>query len=269
MSANASGPFCPECRKPATGNFCQSCGAKLGGRFCSQCGAKLGPSAAFCSQCGAKNDVAGPTHKAAAAAVVSGQNLPWWIAGAAMFALIVAIGVSMVQPGPAQPPTAGSSEAPTAAPGQGGAGNVDLSSMTPREAADRLFNRVMTSVEQGDTAAAQAFVPMAVGAYERAMPLDHDGLFHLSLLQYTAQDLEGALESALAILEEDPNHLLGLSAAARAARDLGRTDEAQEHYERILEVYPEESQRSLSEYELHARIMTTVQDSAEAFLQGR
>lgn len=269
MSANASGPFCPECRKPATGNFCQSCGAKLGGRFCSQCGAKLGPSAAFCSQCGAQNDLSGTSHKAAAAAVVSGQNLPWWIAGAAMFALIVAIGVSMVRPGPPEPPTAGSSDAPAAAPGQGGAADVDLDSMSPREAADRLFNRVMTSVEQGDSAGAQAFVPMAIGAYERAMPLDHDGLFHLSLLQYTAMDLEGALESARAILEEDPNHLLALSSAARSARDLGRTEEAREYYERILEVYSQEAERSLPEYQLHAQIMSTVQDSAEAFLGGR
>lgn len=265
MSPNASGPFCPECKKPATGNFCQNCGAKLGGRFCSQCGGKLGPSASFCSQCGTKNDVVTGGHRAAAASVVGGQNLPWWIAGAAMFALIVAIGVSMVRPGP--PPTPGSTAPVAGAPA--GAAAVDLNSMTPREAADRLFNRVMTSVAEGDSAGAQAFVPMAVGAYERARPLDLDGLFHLSLLQRTAMDLEGALASAEAILAEDPDHVLGLTAAAAAAEELGREDRAAELYEHLLSVYEAQSQRGLQEYLDHAQIMTTVRDSAEAFLSGR
>lgn len=265
MSPNASGPFCPECKKPATGNFCQNCGAKLGGRFCSQCGGKLGPAASFCSQCGTKNDVVTGGHRAAAASVVGGQNLPWWIAGAAMFALIVAIGVSMVRPGP---PATPASTAPVAG-APAGAAAVDLNSMTPREAADRLFNRVMTSVAEGDSAGAQAFVPMAIGAYERARPLDLDGLFHLSLLQRTALDLEGALASAEAILAEDPDHVLGLTAAAAAADELGREDRAAELYEHLLSVYEAQSQRGLQEYLDHATIMTTVRDSAEAFLSGR
>ncbi|MEX2465810.1 MAG: zinc ribbon domain-containing protein [Gemmatimonadota bacterium] len=263
MSPKASGPFCPECQKPATGNFCQSCGATLGGRFCGQCGAKLSASAAFCSQCGTKSDPATAPRRAAAAATVGGQNLPWWIAGAAMFALIVYIGVTMVSPsGPAPTPTA-------TGPAPAGAGAVDLNSMTPREAADRLFTRVMTSVSQGDSAGAQAFVPMAVGAYERARPLDHDGFFHLSLLQRTAMDLEGALASALAILEEDPNHILGLSAAADAAREMGRDEEAAGYFERILAEYDAQVARGLPEYLDHAPIMNSVRDTAEAFLRAR
>jgi tetratricopeptide (TPR) repeat protein len=257
MSPQASGPFCPECRKPATGNFCQSCGAKLGGRFCSQCGGKLSPSASFCSQCGAKNEVAATSHRAAAAAVVGGQNLPWWIAGAAMFALIVAIGVSMVRPGP---PAAPGAVAPV------GAAAVDLNSMSPREAADRLFNRVMTSVAEGDSAGAQAFVPMAIGAYERAQPLDADGLFHLSLLQRTSLDLAGALETARTILEADPDHVLGLTAAAAAAEELGMAEEAAGYYRHLLDVYEAETARGLQEYLDHQTIMNTVRDTAEAFL---
>ncbi len=265
MSSNASGPFCPECQKPATGNFCQSCGAKLGGRFCSQCGGKLGPTSAFCSQCGAKNPAgASGELRAAAAEVVGGQNLPWWIAGAAMFALIVAIGVSMVRPGPPAGPGATVPATPA-----GGAAGVDLSSMTPREAADRLFNRVMSSVEQGDSAQAQAFVPMAIGAYERAQPLDHDGLFHLSLLQRTAMDLEGALLTAESILQDDPDHILGLTAAAAAAEELGRADRAAEYYGHLLAVYDAQMQRGLQEYLDHRTTMELVRDSAEAYLAGR
>jgi hypothetical protein len=113
MSAGAK-PYCPECGKPATGNFCQHCGGKLGGRFCNQCGAKAGPAAAFCNQCGSKLDGAGAGRRASAAAVVGGQNLPWWIAGATMFVLIVVLGVRMVQPGP--PAGAGPRPAPPGAP---------------------------------------------------------------------------------------------------------------------------------------------------------
>jgi len=264
MSPKGSGPFCPECQKPATGNFCQSCGTKLGGRFCAQCGGKLGPSASFCNQCGAKNEPGSTDHRSVAAEVVGGQNLPWWIAGAAMFALIVAIGVSMVSPGPPPPPSGIASPGPAG----GGPGAVDLSSMTPREAADRLYNRVMSSVAEGDSAGAQAFVPMAVAAYERAMPLDHDGLFHLSLLRRTAMDLEGALSSARAILDQNPDHVLGLTAAAAAARELGRDEEAAGYYRHLLDVYDAQAARALPEYLDHAQIMSTVRDTAEVFLRG-
>jgi|SRR5690606_17436159 len=261
MNARPSGPFCPQCSKPATGNFCQSCGAKLGGRFCDQCGGKLSPGASFCSQCGAKASDKGGAHRAAAAATVGGANLPWWIAGITLFGLIVYIGVSMVRPGGPAPGAA-------VPPAVSGPAAVDLGSMTPREAADRLFNRVMTSVAEGDSAQAQAFVPMAVGAYERAKPLDHDGLFHLSLLQRTAMDAEGALESAREILQEDPDHVLGLIAAAQAAEELGLEEEAAAHFTRILEVYDAQVARALPEYGLHGQIMDTVRDSAEAFLSG-
>ncbi|MGD8281526.1 MAG: zinc ribbon domain-containing protein, partial [Gemmatimonadota bacterium] len=212
-----STPTCPECGKPAAGNFCQNCGAQLGGRFCNQCGAELDPGAKFCNQCGEK--VAGGggggggggrraaatsgggrartpvgSHREAAASVVGGSNLPWWIAGVAMFVLIVVLGVRMVTP-------AGSGSAPAQQPapvapfaGGGGPGTPpDLSQMTPREAADRLFDRVMTYVAQNDSAQAQAFMPMALGAYERAQPLDHDGLFHMSLLNRVAGNLDEAL----------------------------------------------------------------------------
>ncbi len=266
MSAGAK-PYCPECGKAATGNFCQHCGAKLGGRFCNQCGAKAGPAATFCNQCGAKVDGAGSGgRRAAAASVVTGQNLPWWIAGAAMFVLIIVLGVSMVQPG-------GPSVAPGTAPAPiGGAGTgtpPDLSSMTPREAADRLFNRVMEYVSVGDSVQAQAFLPMAIAAYDRARPLDHDGLFHLSLLNRTANNLEAALADAEEVLAAEPNHVLALSAAAEAAIELGRLDAAEGYYSRLVAAYQQESTRPLPEYQGHASLMESARTAAQAFLAAR
>ena len=283
MSSKGKGPFCPECDRPATGNFCQHCGASLGGRFCNQCGEKVSAGAKFCNHCGAKVGAGAAAaasgagsgaavhrgaRREAAASVFGGQNLAWWVAGAAMFALIVFVGVSMVRPGPG--PLPGSTPTGAATPAGAAAGGVapDISSMTPIEAADRLFDRVMRSVSAGDSAQAQAFLPMAISAYQRARPLSLDGLFHLSMLNRVAGNLEAALAQALEILEQDPNHLLGLSAAAEAAAELGETEEAERHYRRILEVYDEESQRALEEYQLHATVIEGLPQDAERFLAG-
>ena len=256
MSPPAGGPFCPECSKPAIGNFCQNCGAKLGGRFCNQCGAKISSGAKFCNQCGTKAGAgaagAVAPHRVAAAAAFGGQNLAWWIAGAAMFVLIMVLGVRMVRP------AAGTTGTPP-----------DISQLTPIEAADRLFGRVMTAISEGDSAQAQAFMPMALAAYDRARPLNHDGLFHLSMLNRTANNLDAALDDALRVLEEDPNHLLALAAAAEAAIELGYDDEAEEHYRRILEIYDEESTRPLPEYDAHRRIVDVLKQDAERYLAGR
>lgn len=265
MSAGAK-PYCPECGKAATGNFCQHCGAKLGGRFCNQCGSKVAPAATFCNQCGTKVDGAGGGHRAAAASVMGGQNLPWWIAGAAMFVLIVVVGVNMVQPGPTAP------AANPAAPFAGGAGTgtpPDLSSMTPREAADRLFDRVMRSVSAGDSASAQAFLPMAIAAYDRAQPLDNDGLFHLAMLNRAANNLDAALATAEQILAAEPNHILGLSEAAEAAIELGRRDDAEAYYRRLVDAYGQESSRPLPEYQGHANLLESARSAAQAFLAAR
>jgi tetratricopeptide (TPR) repeat protein len=266
MSVRDKASQCPQCDQPASGNFCQSCGSPLGGRFCNSCGDKVPPGAAFCNKCGTKvgGIGGGSEHREAAAAVLGGQNLPWWIAGAAMFVLIFFLGMSMVRPaGPA---------APAAAPAAGAAGAgtpPDISQMSPIAAADALFNRVMSSISSNDSAQAQAFMPMAIAAYQRARPLNLDGLFHLSMLNRTAMNLEAALDNALEIVEQDANHLLGLAAAAEAALELGLVDEAAVHYQRIFDVYDEERNRPLEEYDQHSQIVAVLKEDAEAFLAGR
>ena len=141
--------------------------------------------------------------------------------------------------------------------------------MTPIEAADRLFERVMRAITRGDSDEAQQFMPMAVGAYERARPLDLDGLFHLSLLERTAGLLEEALATAQQILDQDPDHLLGLHAAAEAAAELGRAVEAALHYRHIVDVYAPQMARQLLEYVDHSGITDNLLSGAEAFLAAR
>ena len=275
MSEGGSGKAsCPECGKAATRNFCEHCGANLGGRFCNQCGAKIAPKAKFCNQCGegaAGGPADGGAHRAAAAAAVGGQNLPWWIAGVAMFGLIVVVGTKMVssggpsEPAPVQPAPA----ARSAAPGLGTGVPPDISQMTPIEAADKLYQRIMMAAAEGDSVGAQQFLPMGLAAYERARPLDADGLFHLSLLQRTDSRPEEALATALQILDADPDHLLGLSAAGEAAAELGRTEEAVAHYQHIVDVYDPQMATQLVEYLDHGGITNNLRNVAEAFLAGR
>ncbi len=294
---------CRACGKEASGNFCQHCGAPLGGRFCNRCGHELAPEARFCSECGAPAPgrepgagapapAARPTMREAGATrsprrstpgpapvtpdfppeaggLFSPQTLPWWIAGGAMFVLIAVLGVQMLQnEGPSIPP--GQAGAPPAGAAAGAAGGVapDISNMTPIQAADRLFDRVMRSVEAGDSTQAQAFLPMAIAAYERARPLTHDGLFHLSMLQRTAGQYAEALRTAQEILADDPDHLLGLLAAAEAADALGDT-RAEEYYRRILEVYDAEMAAPKQEYVDHRMVTAKLKTDVETILSAR
>jgi hypothetical protein len=287
MTEQAKNPgkkTCPQCGKPASGNFCQHCGSTLGSRSCTECGAELSGAAKFCTQCGAPavkaggrgaSRRAGPgasagvaNHRQAAAATLGGGNAPWWIAGIAMFGLILVVGWNAVKPGPRQAPGAAPAGMPGAA-GDPAAGmsTIDLNSMTPREAADRLFNRVMAAMSQADTSGGMFFQPMAVQAYERAEPLDLDGLLHLSLLQSLA-DPSAGLATAQRILESEPDHVLGLGAAAQAALALGDSAQATTYYKHLLEVYDAQFGRNLVEYDGHRSLMAEMRDDARQFLAG-
>ncbi len=289
MSGEEGGPAkrpCPQCGKPASGNFCQHCGASMGGRFCTQCGAELTAGSRFCNQCGKPVGAPAPAggaspsgaqapaavtqdrtpgaHRQAAAAAIGGSNLPWWIAGAAMFVMILVVGYFTVRK---SPPTAQPSGGPTAQADNPamGASSVDLSKLTPRQAADMLFNRVMTDLSNNDSTDALEFQPMAVSAYERAEPLDLDGLFHMSLLQRLT-DPTAALGTAQRILKKDPDHLLGLGAAAEAAAQLGKTALATKYYKHILAVYDKQMASPLPEYGHHKPYVDDLKNEAKTYL---
>jgi tetratricopeptide (TPR) repeat protein len=206
-------------------------------------------------------------HRAAAAATLGGANLPWWIAGAALFVVILVIGWQVVRtqnPTALQPGEAAPAAGPAGNPAMG-ASSIDLSKMSPREAADRLFNHVMTDLAQGDTTDAMDFQPMAVQAYKVAEPLDLDGLFHESLLEELT-DPAAALETAKRILATDPDHLLGLGAAAHAALAAGDTTAALGYYKHLLKVYDAQVTKQLPEYEAHKTLLPDYRSEAEAFV---
>jgi len=149
-----------------------------------------------------------------------------------------------------------------------GAGAVDLSSMTPIDAANRLFDRVMTESNAGNQDQVQFFLPMSISAYEQAEPLDADGLYHLSTLQRMSGDAESALATAQRILEDTPTHLFGLSEAGEAALALGDSALAREYFQAVLDNWAAEQAVARPAYQMHPAVMPTIRGTAEANVGG-
>jgi tetratricopeptide (TPR) repeat protein len=240
---------CPNCGAEAEGKFCPDCGLRLATGQCASCEAKLEPGARFCTQCGVR------VRSSAS------NSAGWYVAGAAVLALILVLLIPRFDQDPPAPTT---TDAPFAGDGSGSPPPL---SANMRENADRLFNRVMAARETGDTAEAKRFAPMAVMAYENSEPLDDDGLYHLSLLQIAAGNPAAALASARRLLEKLPTHLLALSAAADASLALNDAKAARQYYQTLLQSFESEQKKELPEYLDHAKILSRVQADAKTFLE--
>jgi hypothetical protein len=201
---------CPTCGATASGKFCSNCGASLGARACSQCGASLSATAKFCHACGAaatKPDGGAPRPSGLP------TGTPWFVAGGTVVVLLVVLAVTQLRPAappPSTPPT-----------GAATGGLVDLSQMSPREAADRLFDRVMIDREGGKLDSASFFAPMALRAYGMLDSLDADARFHIGLLEVAAGNPDGADAQADTIASTVPTHLYASMLRAEAARARG------------------------------------------------
>lgn len=263
---------CTQCGAETEGRFCASCGASLKPLKCRGCGAPAATGTRFCTSCGTPvGGVRAASPQGAQLASTrggegkgSGADVGWWIAGGLLLVTLVLVGVGVVMDSDPESTPA----VPGAASGAPAGTPPDLSAMSPREAADRLFNRVMSAAARGDDTEASSFLPMAMDAYGLARPLDDDGLFHLSLLQRAANAYEDALASAAEGLEGNPDHILNLSSAAEASIQLGRVAEGRAHYEHLLEVWDQEIAAARQEYEEHAPLLPLIREDAEAFLSG-
>ncbi|TVR52406.1 MAG: hypothetical protein EA421_13900 [Gemmatimonadales bacterium] len=253
---------CTQCGVEGEGRFCSACGASLVDMSCPSCEADLPRGSRFCNECGSPAQRRDPVVTGAGPGA-GNAPVAWAVAGILLVGLLAVAAFPIFSSGDGAP------RAGAPPPGAlGPAPNVDLASMTPREAADRLYERIAVALSARDTTEVLNFLPMALDAYEIARPLDTDGLFHLALLQRVALDFEASLATAQEGLEMDPNHLLHLSAAAEASREMGRMDEAASYYRRLLEAWEVESQRDLEDYEEHARLLPVIRQEAQEFLEG-
>jgi hypothetical protein len=119
--------------------------------------------------------------------------------------------------------------------------------MTPREIADRLFDRVMR-LSAGSTKAesdsAQFFATMALQQYARmpelGVPLDADLRYDMGRIAEVAGRADVAAAQADTILREQPTHLLGLVLAIKAASLQGDAAKAADARRRLAAAAPAE-----------------------------
>lgn len=127
----------------------------------------------------------------------------------------------------------------------------DISSMSPQERADRLFNRVMTAATEGKMDSAAFFAPMALAAMDALGPADAHRRYDMGLVALVSGMNQVASAQADSILSERRTHLLGLSLAARAAEARADRAKAADFRRRILAAEKAELASALPEYKDH------------------
>jgi hypothetical protein len=220
-------------------------------RFCSDCGTKLNANAQFCHNCGSPiHGRSSPddrtTSNVGAPSTRSSNALRWGVPALGVFALILITVVRLSS-------SSGTSESAQQAPF--GAGTVqapDISSMSPAERADRLFNRVMRLSSEGKADSAAFFAPMALGALEALAPLDANRRYDVGLVSLVSGDVASAKAQSDTILAQRPTHLLGLALAARAAAARGDAAASRSFRRRLLAAESAEKARNLPEYTDHS-----------------
>jgi hypothetical protein len=212
------------------------------------------------------------------------NTLPWAVAAIAFLTLFAMLaskgfnakrGSSVDAPMNALPnPTVdagapGASDAPFAAMAGGAAGGAtggarapDISNLSPTDIANRLFDRVMRLNDQGKADSVAFFAPMAVQAYqmveqEQGHPLDADQRFDVGRIAEVAGALQIAKAQADTILQQHPDHLLGLLLAAHAAKLSGNTAALNEYKSTFERVRTRELAKNLPEYKRHTADIDT------------
>ena len=178
---------------------------------------------------------------------------PWVVAVVLLFSVVgyfAGRGMSGGSGAPAAPDGAGL-VAPFANGGGGAA--PDISSMTPRERAGRLYDRIMRYVEEGKKDSAQFFAPMALSSFEMlGSELDLDARYDYGRVASETGNFDIAAAQADTILKQAPTHLLGLALAARTATQRGDAALAAKSWKAFLAAKDAELAKNLPEYQAHA-----------------
>src|SRR5687768_4321073 len=237
---------CPSCGASTAGRYCSECGAAVADAVCGGCRSLLSPGARFCHRCGT---AVGAPPLAASQPRSAATSLPWVVAAIAMLALVALIAGQRFGGARAPTPTPPTGDAPFAA---GAAARApDISNLSPRERADRLFDRMMRLSAEGKTDSVQFFAPMAMSVYQSLGPLDADLRYDFGRVAEVAGIADIATAQADSILASDSTHLLGLVLAVRASQ-LRRDNAAAGGYrKRLLAAEPAESAKRLPEYQRH------------------
>ena len=239
-------PACPACGAANdSGNFCRSCGARLGPRTCRSCSAPLSPTAKFCHRCG---------EPAAGVIRHKSENLAWIIAGVASLVVVVGIiwAVARGTPEPVTPDMAN----PGSTAGNELSGRApDISTLTPQERFDRLFDRVTRAASAGDTAQVAQFTPMALGAYAQLDSISNDARFHAAMLRFNVGDFAGSLALADTIEASVPGHLFAAMLRGNVATATNDQAGLEQSYRAFMTTYDREMAANRVEYLDHKPVV--------------
>ena len=251
MSTATTARPCPNCGASTTGRYCSECGSAVADAICAGCRSLLSPGARFCHRCGT---AVGTPPPAVSGERTTASALPWAVAAISLLALVALVAgqrfAGTRAPSPAPP---ASSDAPFASAGTPpeGVRAPDISNLSPRERADRLYDRVMRLSSEGKTDSVQFFAPMALSVYQSLGPLDADLRYDFGRVAEVSGAAGIARAQADSILAADSTHLLGLVLGVRAAQLRGDSTAARAFSRRLLAAEPSESAKKLPEYQRH------------------
>ncbi len=242
---------CPSCGTQGSGKFCNQCGSPLGGARCRSCSSPLAAGARFCNECGTPVGAVPATRAGGSQSAGSGSWIPWTIAGMLLVGVTAYFLAQSAQTETAPAGMPAGAEAPFANGGGGVA--PDISQMSPRERAGRLYDRIMRYGEEGKHDSLQTFAPMALASYEAlGADMDLDARYDYGRVAQEVGSLDIAAAQADTILKQSPTHLLGLALAARTAEQQNKKGDAAGYWKRFLAAKDAELKKNLPEYQAHS-----------------
>lgn len=184
--------------------------------------------------------------------------LTLWLLGGSLVVILTALLVRSESGRTPQPSAGPAAPASTTPP--------DLSTMTPQERFDRLYDRVITAAQTGDQATVEQFTPMAIAAFDQLDKPSADPRYHLAMLYLHTGDLAAAQAQADAILTSDPDHLFSYVIGGAIAR--WTKDDAMRGamYREFLRRYQAQVDRGLPEYLEHRTTLEELKKTAEGEL---
>jgi len=246
---------CPTCKTESpVGRFCANCGATMQEMPCARCGTALATGSRFCHNCGSPVATAPVPASIAQLPAAPSSRIPWIIGGTATAALLILVVAQRLNV--ATPPN---TPAPPAAEAPPNMRAPDISQMSPRERAARLFDRIMRLNEEGKRDSVALFAAMAVPTFQALEPLDAHLRYDLGRIAAVAGMLDLAKAEADTVLKAQPRHLLGLILAAQVAQLNGDAAAALRFNNQLVASEASERAKGLEEYTLHdADIRTAI-----------
>jgi hypothetical protein len=247
-----------------------SSNSTAGAGFCAACGAAMSAGARFCHRCGTPLGQGLPvTRQAAQPASGAAAVLPWGVAFVALLALIAMVagknfgkpaGSSLDGSANSLPPQELDGQAaPDGAPfaggaaggGAGGGAAPNIANLSPSERANKLYIRIMEYAELGKVDSVAFFAPMALASHEMLDGPTLDERYHYGRIAEVTGNAEVAKAQADTIIKEQPDNLLGLLLAARAARMTKNESAAKGFDGRLLKALAPQLATQAEEYVQH------------------